>query len=73
MVREEAAVYALYHAYESYERRVMRGEFAARSASSRPPLAVRIGDLLINTGLRLKQAYYPKTSLGHSSFTGSAS
>jgi hypothetical protein len=64
-------VFSIYHAYECYERRVMRGEFSARSAGFHPPLAVRVGDLLIATGLRLKRPYCPKNSLARSSFNGS--
>jgi hypothetical protein len=66
-------VFSVYHAYECYERRVMRGEFAGRSASTHAPLAVRLGDLLIAAGLRLKRPYCPNNLLTRSSLHGSTS
>ncbi len=49
-----------YHAYEAYERRVMRGEFARfpennpKQRTPREPILTQLGDLLIQTGMRLK-------------------
>jgi hypothetical protein len=51
---------SLYHAYQAYERRVIRGEFdnppkKAQNLSTPPePILARLGDLLIQTGMRLK-------------------
>jgi hypothetical protein len=59
---------SLYHAYQAYERRAIRGELDAEPAApkkanrfSRPPFTFRLGDLLIRTGLRLKH----QTQAGH--------
>ncbi len=51
---------SLYHAYETYERRVIRGEFfiprkmSPRISPTLEPLTERLGDLLIQTGMKLK-------------------
>jgi hypothetical protein len=54
---------SLYHAYQAYERRVLRGELTERtSATSRAvirtprlPFTFRLGDRLVRIGLKLKQ------------------
>jgi hypothetical protein len=52
---------SLYHAYQAYERRIMRGELSAAPPASRKEtrkahlsLAFRLGDLLVRAGMRLK-------------------
>jgi hypothetical protein len=68
---------SLYHAYEAYERRVIRGEFdtvsrkAAQPASPREPLLAQVGDLLIHTGLKLKRRYAAGKPMAWSPLTGS--
>jgi hypothetical protein len=68
---------SLYHAYEAYEHRVIRGEFdsiprkAVKSAAPREPLLSRIGDLLIHTGLRLKRRTAAGKPMAWSPMTGS--
>jgi hypothetical protein len=52
---------SLYHAYEAYERRVIRGEMCTKvwkpavPPKSRKPLLVLVGDLLIRAGLKIKR------------------
>ncbi len=55
---------SLYHAYEAYERRVIRGEFSAPPSkkskiriSYREPVLARFGDFLVRTGMKLKCRY----------------
>jgi hypothetical protein len=63
VIKKEADMKSLYHAYEAYERRVIRGEFDAnpkkvvKLLTPREPLLAQFGDLLIHTGLRLKRRY----------------
>jgi hypothetical protein len=71
---------SLYHAYEAYERRVMRGEFsnhrlarATNKSTSREPILARFGDLLIRTGLKLKRRYATGMPMAWSPMTGSKS
>ncbi len=52
---------SLYHAYQAYERRMLRSELSAtapapkkESRKARLPLAFRLGDLLVRVGTRLK-------------------
>ncbi len=55
---------SIYHAYQSYERRVARGEMDPYGTSSRQrreqtlrePFLARLGDALIRTGMKLKRA-----------------
>lgn len=52
---------SIYHAYQSYERRIARGEMDRRGVVPRPcaasePLPARLGEILIRAGLRLKRA-----------------
>jgi hypothetical protein len=66
-----------YDAYQAYERRVIRGEFdnsprsAIKPTSPREPLLVKLGDLLINTGLKLKRRYATGKPMAWSPMTGS--
>ena len=68
---------SLYHAYQAYERRVIRGELdnspgiAANRAAPREPLLAQFGDLLIHTGLKLKRRYAAGKSMAWSPMTGS--
>ena len=54
---------SIYIAYHAYERRVIRGELditpgkAVKRSAPREPLLANVGDLLIHTGLKLKQRY----------------
>jgi hypothetical protein len=51
---------SLYHAYQAYERRVIRGEFllarktTPKAPATQIPLIEKLGDLFIQTGMRLK-------------------
>jgi len=55
---------SIYHAYQTYERRVARGEMDLYGTSPRQrrertphePLLARLGDTLIRTGMKLKRA-----------------
>jgi hypothetical protein len=73
----EAEMKSFYHAYEAYERRVIRGEFdtvlrkAVKPSSPREPLLAQLGDLLIHTGLRLKRRYAAGKPMAWSPLTGS--
>ena len=68
---------SLYHAYEAYERRVIRGELdtiprnAVKQSVPREPLLAQVGDLLIHTGLRLKRRYAAGKPMAWSPLTGS--
>jgi hypothetical protein len=68
---------SLYHAYQAYERRVIRGEFdmfPCKPAIRPVPLAsllVQLGDLLIHTGLKLKRHYATGKPMTWSPLTGS--
>lgn len=63
---------SLYQAYQAYERRVMRGEFALRvAAASRQPFLARLGDLLIRAGAGLKRRYGVPDPVTRSLLTGS--
>jgi hypothetical protein len=69
---------SLYHAYEAYERRVMRGEFSSRRLAreyNQPAfherLLAQFGDLLIRTGLKLKHRYASGKPMAWSPMTGS--
>lgn len=53
---------SLYHAYQAYERRMMRSELSATAPGSQKesrkahlPLAFRLGNLLVRVGTRLKR------------------
>ena len=59
---------SLYHAYQTYENRLVRGEFnnaPARVKKAREyprfPFAFRLGNLLVRMGVRLMQ----RTQAGH--------
>lgn len=58
------------HAYEAYERRVIRGEFpthpkkSLRKDSQVALLLAGMGDILIRTGMTLKQRYSPVKPAG---------
>ena len=75
--RKEAEMKSLYHAYEAYERRFIRGEFdfypkqAIKLTATSEPLMVQIGDLLIHTGLRLKRRYAAGKPMAWSPLIGS--
>ena len=58
---------SIYHAYQTYERRVARGEMDCYGTSPCPPrersvriphepFLARLGDTLIRTGMKLKRA-----------------
>lgn len=64
-------MHAFYQAYRAYERKVMRGEFGP--PLPRLPLAVRLGDLLIRTGVRLKAGYSSDQPLNRTYITRSTS
>jgi hypothetical protein len=66
-----------YDAYQAYEHRVIRGEFdttpktVKKPTARREPLLVKLGDLLINTGLKLKRRYATGKPMAWSPMTGS--
>jgi hypothetical protein len=66
-----------YSAYQAYERRVIRGEFdnfpeKAQNVAAQPePLLVRLGDLLIQTGTRLKMQHANSKPIAWSPLMGS--
>jgi hypothetical protein len=69
---------SLYHAYEAYERRVMRGEFSTHRLkktyirySYKEPFLARFGDFLIRTGMKLKCRYATGKALTWSPMTWS--
>jgi hypothetical protein len=69
---------SLYQAYQSYERRVIRGEFTRPQPrkiyirySFREPALARLGDFLIRTGMRLKCRYATGKPMAWSPLTGS--
>jgi hypothetical protein len=68
---------SLYHAYESFERRAERGEFSPEPASKAPRrdlskiLEIRLGEVLINAGLKLKRHAIAGKSMAWSPLTGS--
>ncbi len=68
---------SLYHAYQAYKRRVIRGEFDARSgkpaahSNQRTPFKEQLGDLLIRTGLRLKRRQVAGKPMAWSPLSGS--
>ncbi len=69
---------SLVHAYEAYEKRVMRGEFSAprskepvRRYSFREPLGARFGEFLIRTGMRIRCRYAAGKPMAWSPMTGS--
>jgi hypothetical protein len=68
---------SLYSAYQAYERRVIRGEFnispeKTQKFSPPPePLLARLGDLLIQTGVKLKARQATSKSLTWSPLMGS--
>jgi hypothetical protein len=68
---------SLYNAYQAYEIRVIRGEMDAKAGkkTKRPemnePLLARLGDLLIQTGMRLKRQQVAGKPMAWSPLTGS--
>ena len=69
---------SLYHAYQAYEHRVIRGEFSPRrpaeavnKSTAREPILARFGDLLIQVGLKLKRRYATGKPMVWSPMTGS--
>jgi hypothetical protein len=68
---------SLYHAFEAYERRVNRGEFynppkkALKPSTPREPMLVQFGDLLIQTGMRLKMRHAASKPMTWSPLIGS--
>jgi hypothetical protein len=70
---------SLYNAYQAYERRVIRGEFdkvlgnTANRSVPRQPLLAKIGDLLIQTGQKLKQRYSTGKPMAWTPMVGSKS
>jgi hypothetical protein len=68
----------LLHAYEAYERRVIRGEFSThrlpRKKNQSPftaSMAASLGDLMIKAGLKLKRRALTGKSMAWSPMTGS--
>ena len=68
---------SFYSAYQAYERRVIRGEFynpprkAITLPALREPLLAQIGDLLIQTGVKLKRRYATGKPMAWSPMIGS--
>ena len=68
---------SLYSAYQAYEIRVIRGEMDANAGkrTKRPemnePLLARLGDLLIQAGMRLKRQQVAGKPMAWSPLTGS--
>ena len=68
---------SLYHAYEAYERRVIRGELDnspekdLKPSTRREPMLAQFGDLLIQTGIRLKRRQAASKPMTWSPMTGS--
>jgi hypothetical protein len=68
---------SFFQAYESFERRILRGEFfspagSRRKAASRAePFLSRLGDVLIHAGLKLKRLTAAGKPLALSSISGS--
>jgi hypothetical protein len=68
---------SFYHAYLAYETRVIRGEMDGYAAkkTNRPemtkPLFTRLGDLLIQVGMRLKRRQVAGKPMAWSPLTGS--
>ncbi|MGA2503814.1 MAG: hypothetical protein ABSG01_06955 [Anaerolineales bacterium] len=70
---------SLYHAYQAYERRVTRGEFDIsrekdpKPSTPRVPLLIQLGDLLIQTGMKLKARHAARNSISWTPLLGSKS
>lgn len=68
---------SLYHAYEAYERRGIRGELSnypnktSKPSTPREPILAKFGDLLIQTGMRLKVRHARSKALTWSPLIGS--
>ncbi len=67
---------SLYHAYEAYEKKAIRGEFSnfptpQKHLPYREPVLARFGDFLIRTGTRLKCRYATGKPMAWSPMTGS--
>ena len=68
---------SFYSAYQAYEIRVIRGEMdgnagkKTRRAEVHEPLLTRLGDLLIQAGMRLKRQPVAGKSMAWSPLTGS--
>lgn len=68
---------SLYNAYQAYEGRVNRGELdntsrkAVNLSAPRVPLLVQFGDLLIHTGIKIKQRHAAGKSIAWPLMTGS--
>jgi len=69
---------SLYHAYQAYEHRVVRGEFSTRrpvratnQSAAREPILSRFGDLLIRAGMKLKRRSAAGKPMAWSPMTGS--
>jgi len=68
---------SFYHAYQCYERRAERGEFFSgftKEHTRRVPsktLEIRLGEFLINAGLKLKRHAVAGKSMAWSPLTGS--
>jgi hypothetical protein len=73
----EASMKSFFSAYNAYERRVVQGELdnipgmVTNKPVPQKPLMVRIGDLLIQIGQRLKRQYVAEEPLTWSPMTGS--
>lgn len=69
---------SLYHAYQSYESRVERGEFSTLKLKDRyirysfqEPVLARFGNLLIRTGMKLRCRYAAGKPMAWAPMTGS--
>jgi hypothetical protein len=68
---------SFYSAYQAYEIRVIRGELDGNAdgkterSEAHEPLLARLGDLLIQAGMRLKRQPIAGKSLAWSPLTGS--
>jgi hypothetical protein len=68
---------SFYSAYQAYERRVIQGEFsnppkkAPKLSILREPILARVGDLLIQTGMRLKMRHATSKRMTWSPLIGS--
>jgi hypothetical protein len=68
---------SLYHAYQTYETRVARGEFSVLKPARKPakpilpaPVEASLGDLMIRLGLKLKRHAMAGKSMAWSPLTG---
>ena len=76
VTRNEAIMISLLNAYQSYERRIQRGELDTFSTKTvkwpgrRDLILAQFGELLIQAGMRLKHHRASSQSLSFSPMTG---